>query len=68
MPCVVPFPDQAPSPVGMGDNGLVLAKHLQFPLSMQDQPAPEHQRHLSSISVQLRLKEAFSSVQSSTNQ
>ena len=27
MPCVVPFPDQALHPVGMGDSGLVLTEH-----------------------------------------
>ena len=36
MPCVVLFPDQALHPVGMGDSGLVLAKHLQFYLLMQE--------------------------------
>ena len=58
MPCVVPFPDQALYPVGVGDSGLVLTKDLQFYLFTQDQSAPEQKKHLSTISVQSKLSAA----------
>ena len=58
MPCVVPFPDQALYPVGVGDSGLVLTEHSQFHLLMQDQSAPEQKKNLSTTSVQQKLSSA----------
>ena len=58
MPCVVLFLDQALYPVGVGDSGLVLAKHSHFDLLMQEQSAPEQEKHLSTISVQSKLSAA----------
>ena len=51
MPCVVPFPDQALYPVGVGDSGLVLTEHSQFYLLMQEHSAPEQKKNQSSIPV-----------------
>ena len=74
MPCVVPFPDQALHPVGMGDSGLVLAEHLQFYLLMQECPAQLGGRsvviHSSAVKLKFSVRDQFSqcSYQSEQNE
>ena len=55
MPCVVPFPDQALHPVGMGDSGLMLTEHLIISSTHVGAFSTEQKKSKSSISVQLKL-------------